>query len=122
MKNEQNLFEDLNQKDAETISGGILGSILGKIPNPLGKETFTVSNETNDRIPYTVDWKQTTHPYPGSSRKWSTRLGGYIRFDYDTGRDGVQKRTYNLKDGHKYAFRYDTRTAYAHDIELYDIT
>lgn len=111
--NQQNLFEDLNQKDAETVSGGLW--------NPFAKETFTIYNETKARIPYTVDWKKTTHPYGGSSQKWSTRLGGFIRFDYDMGRKGAQVRKYNLSDGGKYAFRYDMKTDYAHDIELYKI-
>ena len=113
----QELFVDLNQQDAETVSGGILG-----IPNPFSKEKFTIYNQTNLRIPYKVDGKETSYPYGGSQVTWTTNKGGKISFDYDVGKSGVQLRKFNLENGRKYAFRYDTRTSYAHDIELYDIT
>ncbi|MBE8968523.1 hypothetical protein IQ277_20535 [Nostocales cyanobacterium LEGE 12452] len=102
----QHLFVDLNEKDGETLSGG--------------SERFTIYNETNARIPYTVDGKLTGRPYGDSV--WTTGRGGTIKFDYDFGLAGVQLRTYNLADGRKYAFRYDTRTSYTQDIELFDIT
>jgi hypothetical protein len=104
----QDLFVDLNEKDAETVSGGAI-------------ERFTISNQTNVRIPYTVDGTQTTRPYGGSVSNWTTGKGGEIRFDYDFGLPGVQLRKYNLVDGRKYAFRYDTRTLYGKDIDLYRI-
>ncbi|HEY9766942.1 MAG TPA: hypothetical protein V6C71_00360 [Coleofasciculaceae cyanobacterium] len=104
----QVLFEDLNNKDAETVSGGAV-------------EKFTIYNQTNGgRNPYTVDGTRTSRPYGNS--EWTTGKGGIIKFDYDYGRSGVQQRTYDLSDGRKYAFRYDTRTSYADDIDLYDIT
>jgi hypothetical protein len=102
----QHLFVDLNENDAEIVSGG--------------SERFTIYNETNARIPYTVDGKRTSRPYGNSV--WTTGKGGIIKFDYDFGLAGVQLRTYNLADGGKYAFRYDSRTSYAQDIELYSIT
>ncbi|MDZ8088933.1 MAG: hypothetical protein RMY16_25800 [Nostoc sp. DedQUE12b] len=101
----QHLFVDLNENDAETLSGGL--------------ETFTIYNETGLRIPYTVDGTLTVRPYGDS--EWTTGQGGIIKFDYDFGLEGVQLRTYNLADGGKYAFRYDARTSYAQDIELYTI-
>lgn len=101
----QDLFVDLNENDAETVSGG---------------EQFTIYNQTNVRIPYSIDGTQTTRPYGDSV--WTTGRGGIIAFDYDFGLSGVQLRKYNLADGRKYAFRYDTRTAYDQDIELFDIT
>ncbi|MDZ8077958.1 MAG: hypothetical protein RMY36_021180 [Nostoc sp. SerVER01] len=102
----QDLFVDLNEKDAETVSGGL--------------ETFTVRNQTNLRIPYTVDGEQTNRPYGDSV--WTTGKGGEIDFDYDFGVPGVQSRKYNLNNGRTYAFRYDTRTDYGQDIDLYDVT
>ncbi len=101
------LVEEIDEQAAETVSGG---------------ERFTIYNETNVRIPYAVDGKQTTRPYGGSGSVWTTGKGGTISFDYDFGRSGVQSRKYNLADGRKYAFRYDTRTPYGQDIELFDIT
>jgi hypothetical protein len=102
----QHLFVDLNEDDAETLSGGL--------------ERFTIYNETGLRIPYTVDGTLTGRPYGDSV--WTTGRGGIVDFDYDFGLAGVQSRKYNLADGRKYAFRYDTRTSYTQDIELYDIT
>ena len=103
-----NLVQELDNKAAETISGGL--------------ERFTVRNETDIRIPYTVDGTKTTRPYGGSASVWTTGKGGKIDFDYDFGLSGVQSRKYNLADGRTYAFRYDTRTPYDEDIELFDIT
>ncbi|MEH2146352.1 hypothetical protein [Nostoc sp.] len=102
----QDLLIDLNEKDAEIVSGG--------------SERFTIRNETTVRIPYAVDGKQTTRPYGDSV--WTTGRGGTIDFDYDYGLSGVQSRKYNLADGRTYAFRYDTRTSYSQDIDLFDIT
>jgi hypothetical protein len=102
------LVEVLDEQAAETVSGGL--------------ERFTIYNQTNVRIPYAVDGTQTTRPYGGSVSVWTTGRGGTISFDYDFGRAGVQRRKYNLANGRKYAFRYDTRTPYSGDIELYDIT
>ena len=109
----QDLFVDLNEKDAETVSGGWW---------PFSKkEKFTISNQTNVRIPYRVDGTKTSYPYGGSTVTWTTRGGGDIVFDYDFGRPGFQKREHNLKNGRKYAFRYDTRTPYKDDIALFEI-
>ena len=102
----QDLFVDLNGKDAETVSVG-------------ARERFTIYNQTSLRIPYVVDGKRTTRPYGNSV--WTTYRGGIIKFDYDFGRPGVQSRPYNLANGGKYAFRYNTNTPYAYDIELYRI-
>jgi hypothetical protein len=103
-----NILVDLTEEDAETISGGA--------------ERFTIRNETKTRIPYAVDGTQTTRPHGGSVSVWTTGKGGTISFDTDFGRAGVQLRKYNLADGRTYAFRLDTRTPYADDLELYDVT
>lgn len=111
----QDLFVDLNENSAETISGGRFENGGGKY------EVFKVYNQTGGRvrIPYTVDGKRTK--YPNSNSFWVTDRGGTIKFDYDFGRGGVQLKQYNLRNGRKYAFRLNTRTAYKNDIELYDI-
>ncbi|NEO15548.1 MULTISPECIES: hypothetical protein [unclassified Moorena] len=112
------LFVDLNQTDAETVSGG---GFLSKIFGGRKREIFTVSNQTHVRLPYSVDGKQTSYPYPGVDVTWNTKKGGNIAFDYDFGRPGVQLRKYNLSNGGKYAFQLDRRTPYPYDIELFRI-
>ncbi|KST62040.1 hypothetical protein [Mastigocoleus testarum] len=110
----QELFADLNEKSAETISGGRFENGGGKY------EVFKVYNQTGRyKIPYTVDGKRTK--YPSTNSFWVTDRGGLIKFDYDAGKPGVQLKQYNLQNGRKYAFRLNTRTAYKYDIELYDI-
>ncbi len=102
------LIQELNAKDSEMISGG-------------KKEKFTIENHTTLRIPYVVDGQETTYPYGGSISTWTVEKGGEIKFDYDSGLEGTQLRKYNLSDGGKYAFQYDTRTPYKDDIDLFKI-
>ncbi|PSB42796.1 hypothetical protein C7B80_26325 [Cyanosarcina cf. burmensis CCALA 770] len=102
------LFVDLNEKDAETVSGGAI-------------EVFTIANRTNARIPYTVDGTRTPNPNPGAVVRWTTGRGGIVAFDYDVRRPGVQTRRYNLSNNSQYAFRPDTKTPYTGDINLYRI-
>lgn len=111
----QDLFVDLNEKSAETISGGRFENGGGKY------EVFKIYNQTGagSSNPYTIDGVRTK--YPKSNSFWVTDRGGTIKFDYDYGRKGVQLKTYNLSNGRKYAFRYNTSTAYPYDIDLYDI-
>jgi hypothetical protein len=108
----QDLFVDLNEKDAETVSGGTLFVV----------EQFTIRNETDVLIPYAVDGTRTSYPDPGSVSDWTAYDGGIVAFDYDFGLPGVQLREYDLAHGDTYAFRYDTRTDYPNDIELFNIT
>ena len=105
----QNLFVDLNEKSAETISGGAL-------------EIFSVANQTrNVNINrYYVD-RKASRLLPGRKNYWYTYKGGIIRFDSDFGRKGNQEKRYNLRNGRKYAFRLNTRTPYKYDIDLYDV-
>lgn len=104
----QELFVDLNEKDAETVSGGAL-------------ERFTIANRTNARIPYAVDGRRTRYPNPGSVSIWITNRGGIVTFDRDVRRPGVQLRRRNLSNGARYAFRPDTRTSYRGDIDIFRI-
>ncbi|WP_414565040.1 MULTISPECIES: hypothetical protein [unclassified Anabaena] len=104
----QDLFVDLNEKEAETVSGGAL-------------ERFTIINRTNARIPYTVDGKRTLNANPNSVVRWTTGRGGIVAFDYDVRRPGVQLRRYNLSNNRRYEFRPDSRTSYRGDINLYRV-
>lgn len=108
----QDLFVELNEKDAETISGGIINCFDFS-------ERFTIYNQTNVRIPYTIDGTRTSRPDGDSV--WTTDGGGIIAFDLDFGQSGVQLQRYNLSNGSKYAFRYNTDTSNPNDIELYRI-
>jgi hypothetical protein len=101
----QDLFVDLNETDAEIVSGGV--------------ERFTISNRTNARIPYAVDGLRTPNSNPGAVVRWTTGRGGIVEFDFDVRRPGVQLRRYNLSNNRQYAFRPDTRTPYTGDINLY---
>ncbi len=104
----QDLFVDLNEKDAETVSGG--------------HEVFKVSNQTGYvTIPYRVDGVRTRYPRPGQSSIWTTNGGGRITFDHDFGKSGYQGKAYNLSHLNKYAFRINTRTAYKYDVDLYRV-
>ncbi|MDM9384118.1 hypothetical protein QUB80_25925 [Chlorogloeopsis sp. ULAP01] len=102
----QDLFVDLNKKDAEALSGGAL-------------ERFTISNRTNARIPYSVDGSRLRYLNPGSVASWATTRGGIVAFDYDV-RPGVQLRRRNLSNG-RYTFLPDTRTSYRGDIDIFRI-
>ena len=98
---------ELNDENAETISGGY--------------ELFTIKNQTNYNVGYSVDGKIWQHK-PNYIWRWSTSEEGIINFDTD-GRLGVKSyKKYNLAGGKTYAFRDNTSTFDPYDIELYDIT
>ncbi len=103
----QDLFVDLNQKDAETVSGGY--------------EVFTIRNKTNYNVGYTVDGKSWTHK-PGEVWIWTAYKGGKIKFDQD-GRSGVKSyKKYNLSNGKIYEFQNNNSTpGNPYDIELYRV-
>ena len=103
----QDLFIDLNNKSAETISGGY--------------EVFTIKNSTKYNVWYKVDGKSWTHK-PGEVWIWTAYKGGKIKFDQD-GRSGVKSyKKYNLANGGIYEFQ-DNRTTAGnpYDIELYSV-
>ena len=103
----QDLFVDLNDKSAETISGG--------------NEVFTIKNKTNYNVGYEVDGKSWTHE-PGKVWIWTANKGGNIKFDQDS-RSGVTSyKTYNLADGGIYEFQNNERTkGNPYDIDLYSV-
>ena len=106
----QDLFDDLNDKSAETISGGY--------------EVFTVKNETKYNIHYFIDGTLTKPEFakPNTSSIWTAHKGGIIKFDVDRRSDYKQWEEYNLANGGVYAFRDNTSTSgNPYDIELYSI-
>lgn len=103
------LFVDVNQEDAETVSGGY--------------EVFTIGNKTKYNVGYTIDRGKEFKHKPNQSWVWTAYSGGIIKFDED-GRDGYkQYKSYNLANGGKYEFR-DNKTTKGnpYDIELYRIS
>ncbi|MDJ0621167.1 MAG: hypothetical protein QNJ63_31270 [Calothrix sp. MO_192.B10] len=111
----QDLFVDLNEKSAETISGGRYENGGGRY------KVFKIRNNSQGTNPYAVDGVRTQFPYNLQTSFWVTDKRGIIEFDYDYGRPGVQLKRYTLLNGRKYEFRRNTRTAYRHDIDLYDV-
>ena len=99
-------MEEIDEQAAEIISGGV--------------ERFTVKNKTRYDITYIVDGKRVTLR-PGEGHRWTTYQGGIIRFDWDAGRYGEQKKLYNLSDGERYEFQDDRTTAYQYDLDLYRV-
>lgn len=104
----QDPFIELNDENAETISGGRF-------------ERFIISNQTNIRIPYTVDRRRTPFPNPRQRVLWTTNRGGIVNFDFDFRRPGVQSQKFNLANGRRYAFRLNKRTRNPFDINLYNV-
>ncbi|MEH2049840.1 hypothetical protein [Nostoc sp.] len=100
------LVEEIDEQVAEIISGGY--------------ERFTVRNRTRYNINYIVDGKRVSLE-PGQGHRWTTERGGIIRFDRDAGRNGEQRKLYNLSNGERYEFQEDRRTPYQYDIDLYRI-
>ena len=106
----QDLFVDLNETDAETISGGY--------------EVFTIRNKTNYNINYYVDGQLTQPQFakPGSSSVWTAYNGGIIKFDKDGRNNYTLLQTYNLENGRVYEFQDNTSTpGNPYDIELYSV-
>ena len=98
------LVEELNEKDAEVISGGY--------------EVFQIKNSTDYDLHYSVDGKNHLLFSKGSTI-WVTGKEGTIKFDYDM-TSGYKLKTYNLSDRRKYEFQYDYST-WAFDINVYDV-
>jgi hypothetical protein len=103
------LFTELNDEKAETISGGA--------------EVFTIRNRTNASIRYTVD-DVLVPPFgsrPGGSARWRTSRGGTVSFDKDIRRNVNQNQKYNLANGQVYQFQYNKQTRNPYDIDLYRV-
>ncbi|NEP54206.1 MAG: hypothetical protein F6K65_37635 [Moorea sp. SIO3C2] len=102
----QDLFVDLNETDAETISGGY--------------EVFTIGNNTPYNINYTIDGTSWTHK-PNETWTWTAYSGGTIKFDEDL-RSYINYKQYDLSHGGVYEFQFNNYTPNnPHDIDLYDI-
>lgn len=100
----QDLFVDLNQKDAEIISGGC--------------KLVEITNKTKYDITHVLDGKQYLMK-PGE--KWYFAApNGYISFDTD-GRDNYkQDKSYTLNNEGKYKFEDNNYTPeISYDLDLY---
>ncbi len=101
----QDLFLDLNEKAAETISGGY--------------EVFTIKNETKYNLIHRIDGKRFTMK-PNSKWIYTAYLGGRIRFDSDMRKGYIQYKRYNLRNGGLYVFKDNKSTVgNPYDINLY---
>ena len=89
------VVEELTEQEAETISGGA--------------ELFTLVNNTNADIPFTIDGYLFGLP-AGYEGIFATAGNGIITFDSDV-QPGIQANSYNLADGGRYVFLADNRTA-----------
>lgn len=96
----------LNEKDAETISGG-------------AQEVFTMRNKTKYNITYTLDGKNWLHR-PGEEWIWTTYQGGKVTFDIDGRKEYKEFKSYNLSNGKIYEFQDNNYTkGNPYDIDLY---
>jgi hypothetical protein len=89
------VVEELTEQAAETISGGA--------------ESFTIVNNTNANIPFTIDG-YLFGLQPGYEGTFATTGNGIIVFDRDV-QSGIQANSYDLDDGGRYVFLADGRTA-----------
>ena len=97
------LFVDLNEKIAETISGGV--------------ETFTITNNIDNSITYYIDGAEYTQE-PDSTIRWATTGTGKVEFDYSF-ESGYQGITWDLIDGSANEFQYDSATSNPYDFDLF---
>jgi hypothetical protein len=97
------LVEELDEQAAEIISGGL--------------ERFSIKNETQNPIYYTLDGVRSVIK-PGQEHRIRTDLGGDIRFDGDSRDTVVRPKGYDLRDSGRYVF-YSTATNNPNKIDLY---
>lgn len=100
------LLEDLDNKAAETISGGY--------------EVFTIENNTRYNVGLTIDGTSFKHG-SGKTFVYTAYNGGTIKFDTD-GRAGYRRyKSYNLSDGGTYTFQNNGYTVgNPYDFDLYN--
>ena len=106
----QDLFVDLTQKDAETISGGY--------------EVFQIKNNTKYNITHILDGHK-DKPFlmkPGETWTYTAHQGGNIEFDVDSRNEYQLTKKYNLSNGGVYEFQDNKSTpGNPYDIELYSV-
>jgi len=112
----QDLFVDLNETDAETVSGGIKRR-GGRRQN----EIFKLENQLTFTVSYTIDGSPPRFLNPGQSVLWFTNEGGDITFDSRPFIPGFQGQTVDAANGREYAFRFNNSTFLPFDITLADI-
>ena len=103
------LFTELNDEKAETISGGA--------------EVFRIRNRTNATVRYTIDGTRASlrASLPGGSALWRAFSGGIVSFDKDIRSNVNQNQKYNLANGQVYQFQYNKQTRNPYDIDLYRV-
>lgn len=105
----QDQLMDLNDEDAQTISGG-------------ATEVFTVRNRTSNAIiDYFVDGKASGKQGTGTGLIWTAYSGGIIHFDADLRSDVYVSKKYDLSNGRIYEFQDDPTPGNPYDIELYTV-
>jgi hypothetical protein len=112
MSNHPSLWSDfgaiaeLDDRAAETIGGGAY-------------EVFTLVNDTNATIDYTIDGVRSKIK-PGTFETWTAWGGGILTFDADAQPGFVELRVANLGNGDVYVFKPNLSTAgNPFDIGLY---
>lgn len=102
-----NLVEDLDNKAAETISGGY--------------EVFEIKNTLDFDVNFTLDGYSQTQT-SGETLIWTAYSGGGIKFDTDSRAGYKQYKSYNLADGGTYEFQSNNYTrGNPYDIDIYDV-
>lgn len=112
----QDLFVDLNETDAETVSGGTVAQ--GGVGQ---NEIFKIESQIRfTGVRYFVDGEAGRLRF-GQNALWFTNEGGSVTFDSLPFRRRFRPRTVDLANGRKYAFQLDTSTPRPLDITLVDI-
>lgn len=99
------LFSDLNEKEAEIITGGV--------------KSFTIKNTIDRSIIYEIDNAEYTQR-PNSTIKWVTNGRGEIVFDASFA-PGFQRRSWTLTNLSTNEFQYNLSTWDTQDFDIYKI-
>ncbi|NEO66063.1 MAG: hypothetical protein F6J98_39020 [Moorea sp. SIO4G2] len=110
----QDLFVDLNETDAETVSGGIV-----RRGGAGQNEIFKIKNQLPFRVAYIIDGRA-RNLRPGQSVLWFTNEGGNVTFDSLPFRPRFRARTVNAANGREYVFQFNSSTFRPFDITLAD--
>jgi hypothetical protein len=114
------LFESLEEENAEVISGGQIGSIT--LPLVSQESPIMLSNRTNAPIYLDLDYGELMRDYrlePGVSKIFYSREDkGRIDYDKDFCQVGIQNQAYTLRPGKKYHFEFLSGSSCK--IQLYD--
>ncbi|MEA5624551.1 hypothetical protein [Nostoc sp. UHCC 0251] len=111
------LFEEIKETNAETISGGQATTFLVSQESPI-----MLSNSTNAPIYLDLNYGELTRDYrlnPGASQTFFAREDqGRIDYDKSFCQVGIQNQAYTLTAGKKYDFQFSSGSSC--NIQLYD--